>query len=143
MSSAYFTNKQEQLVKLLEKYNIDIKFIKFLFVGVLNTLFGYGIFSLFIFLKLYYPIAALLAMVIGIIFNFKTTGTLVFKNKENSLLPKFFGVYGIGYLVNIGLLAIFDYFKFSMYVAQAIIILPMALLSFCLMKYFVFNKKEL
>ena len=35
----------------LEKYNISWRFTKFLFVGALNTLFGYGVFAVFNYLN--------------------------------------------------------------------------------------------
>ena len=72
---------------------VDILFIKFLAVGVLNTLFGYGIFALLLFIGLHYAVASILATICGVLFNFKTTGTLVFNNNDNRLIFKFISVY--------------------------------------------------
>src|ERR1700681_3661511 len=83
---------------------IDHTFIKFIFVGVLNTLFGYLTFSLLIFLGLHYYLAFFLATCVGILFNFKTFGTLVFNNSEKKLLVKFIAVYLVVYLINIAIL---------------------------------------
>lgn len=121
--------------------NNNYQFIKFLIVGVLNTLFGYGIYALCLTLGFYYTIAAFLGTVLGILFNFKTTGILVFKNKDNKLIFKFFGVYCLLYLLNIFLLGIFNYFKFNLYIAGLILIFPMALVSYYLMKNFVFGER--
>lgn len=123
------------------KYHIDWKFIKFLFVGGLNTAFGYGIFAFFIFLKIHYSIALFLSTVLGVLFNFKTTGIIVFKNHDNSLIFRFFAAYGIIYGLNLFGLKIFDIINFNMYFAGFILIFPMAVVSFILMKKFVFINK--
>lgn len=125
-----------------EKYHIDWKFIKFLFVGGLNTAFGYGIFALFIFLKFHFAVASFLSTVLSILFNFKTTGTIVFKNNDNHLIFRFFGVYGIIYVLNVLGLKCFKFFDFNMYLAGFIMIFPMAVVSFILMKKFVFVSKK-
>jgi putative flippase GtrA len=119
-----------------------IPFLRFLVVGGVNTVFGYGVFALLILLGLHYVIAALLATICGVLFNFKTTGTIVFRNKDNRLIFRFFGVYLITYLLNIGLLKIFDMYGVGSLIAQAIIVLPLAFVSFLLMRKFVFNIQD-
>jgi len=114
-------------------------FIKFLFVGGLNTVFGYSAFALFIFWGLYYPFAVIISTILGVLFNFKTTGKLVFNNSKNNLLFKFIGVYGIICFLNIMFLRVFEIFKVNMYFAGAVLVLPMAILSFGLNKKFVFK----
>jgi len=116
-----------------------MQLIRFLIVGGLNTVFGYSIYSVFILLHLHYVLAALLGQICGILFNFKTTGTIVFKNKENRLIFRFFGVYLVTYLITIGLLKIFSVYGVGSLVAGAIIILPIAFLSFLLNRKFVFH----
>ena len=66
--------KKAKLVNLIKKR----KFVRFLLVGVLNTLFGYFSFATLIIIGLDYKLAALLATIIGVLFNFQTTGRLVF-----------------------------------------------------------------
>jgi putative flippase GtrA len=117
----------------------SIQFLRFLVVGGVNTVFGYSVFALFILLHLHYVVAALLGQICGVLFNFKTTGTLVFKNKDNRLIFRFFGVYLFTYLINIGLLKVFDMRGVGSLIAGAIILLPVASVSFLLNKRFVFN----
>ena len=125
----------------MKEFKPDIQFVKFLFVGGLNTVFGYCMFSLFIFLKCHYALATLFSTVLGILFNFKTTGVLVFKNHDNKLLIKFFAVYTLLYFIGIGELKLMSSLGFNnMYLNYAIFILPNAMLSFILMKKTVFNK---
>jgi len=120
----------------------SIQLLRFLIVGGLNTVFGFTIYSVFILLHLHYVLAALLGQICGILFNFQTTGTIVFKNKDNRLIFRFFVVYLVTYLITIGLLKIFDIYDIGSLVAGAIIILPIACLSFLLNKKFVFHKLQ-
>lgn len=132
-----------KLKNVCEICNIDFKFIKFLFTGGLNTLFGWALFSTFIFLKVPFQIANLLTLICGIIFNFKTTGILVFKSHNNALIFKFFAVYLISYPISTAALALFDHFKlFNMYVAFIIVVIPMAILTFTLFKKWVFTEES-
>jgi len=118
----------------------DNRFMIFLLVGALNTLFAYSLYSLLLFLQLHYALASLLSTVGGVLFNFKTTGTLVFKSRDNGLLSKFIAVYCITYSVNVGFLKLFHYFDANMYYAGAIMVLPIALLSYTLLKKYVFEE---
>jgi putative flippase GtrA len=115
------------------------KLIRFFLVSGINTLFGYGLFAIFIFAGLPYPLSLLIGTIAGILFNFKTTGLLVFKNSNNILVFRFLAVYGITYLCNLGGLALFKYMGVNMYWAGAILLIPAGLLAFILNKYFVFN----
>jgi len=117
----------------------SIPFLRFLVVGGINTAFGYSVFALFILIGLHYVLAALLATICGILFNFKTTGTLVFKNRNNRLIFRFFGVYLITYFSVVGLLKLFDMAGVTPLVAMAIILLPMGIAAFLLMKKLVFK----
>ncbi|MDR0645656.1 MAG: GtrA family protein [Elusimicrobiota bacterium] len=120
---------------------LDVKFIKFLFVGALNTAFGYACFVFFVALGFGEILAPLFSTVLGVLFNFKTTGVLVFNNKNNGLLPRFFAVYGIVYLCNVAGLKIALLCGLgNLYVAGLILILPLAFLAFYLNKEFVFGK---
>ncbi len=118
---------------------VDNKFIRFLFVGGLNTIFGYLMFALFIFLDFHYSIAVLLSTILGVLFNFKTTGRFVFGNQDNILLFKFVGVYVLIYILNTSALKVFNLYRLNMYVAGLIVLLPMAMIAFVLNKKFVFK----
>lgn len=124
---------------------IDIKIVRFFLVAGLNTAFGYAIFAFFIFIGLHYTVAALFGQVIGILFNFRTYGVLVFHNKKYNLLPRFLLIYIITYLCNIGSMYLLKYYLgVNDYVASAIMCIPIGFLGFILNKAFVFErfKKE-
>jgi putative flippase GtrA len=116
------------------------KLILFFLVGGINTLFGYSLYALLLYLQFHYALASLMATVVGILFNFKTTGVIVFKNNNNKLILKFISVYVVTYLLNVGFLKIFSVFNYNMYFAGAILLLPMALIAYTLQKNFVFRK---
>jgi len=117
---------------------MEARFVRYIIVGGLNTLFGYSLFALFIFFHLHYTLAVLFATLLGILFNFKTTGKLVFNNSDNALLFRFVGVYIATYFINVACLKVFDIFKINMFLAGAFLILPLALFSFMLQRKFVF-----
>lgn len=122
------------------KSSLSNTFIRFLFIGGLNTAFGYSIYAILIYLHLHYSLAALMATILGVLFNFKTTGRLVFKSKNNRLLFKFIGVYAIIYVINIASLKVFNFYRVDMYLAGAVLLLPIAVIAFILNKNFVFKE---
>jgi len=117
---------------------LDNRFIRFLLVGVLNTVFGYAVFAVFILLDLHYAVAALLSTICGVLFNFKTTGRLVFGSRDNSLLVRFFGVYAITYVLGVLYLRVSTVYQWNILIAAAVMMPPMAILSYTLNRLFVF-----
>ena len=113
--------------------------VRFLFVGIINALFGYGCFALFLYVGLHYTLALLLATVFGVIFNFKSTGALVFGSHDNRLVFRFSGLYALIYFVNIVGIKALSHVGVAPYIGGAFLILPMAISTYILNKRFVFN----
>ncbi|MBA2656786.1 MAG: GtrA family protein [Tatlockia sp.] len=113
--------------------------IRYLFVGMLNTFFSYGCYASFIYMGLSYPLALFYATVLGIFFNFKTTGKLVFKNTNNQLVFKFISVYLAMYFLNMSLVSLFKFWSFDLYTAGFLALFPCAILGFILNKNLVFK----
>jgi putative flippase GtrA len=116
------------------------RFIKFILVGFINTVFGYSVYALFIYLNMHYSLAVLFATILGVLFNFKSTGRLVFKVNNNASLARFIGVYVITYVLNVAALGIFNFYRFDLYVAGLLMILPMALAAYVLQSRYVFKE---
>lgn len=135
-----FTNRGKSWRELGEAIPVA-QFVRFLLVGLLNTAFGYGAFALLILAGLPYPLAAFLSTVAGILFNFKSYGTLVFRSHDNRLLLRFFAVYLVCYGINLIPLAWAERNGISLLVTGAVIALPMAALSFALNRRFVFPRR--
>ncbi len=126
------------LISLIQ-YGLSIRFIRFLLVGGLNTLFGYGIFALFLLIGLHYTLAGFLATIAGVIFNFNTTGRLVFKRNKWGLIFRFTSVYLITYLLNMAGIWAFEQVEVKPLVSGFILLLPMAVTAYFLQKTLVFQ----
>ena len=128
---------------ILIKKIIRLPFLKFLFVGGINTAFGYLLYSIIVYLIANPYISMVAATIISILFNFKTYSAIVFKSKGNSKILHFFAIYLLVMVVQILLFKELDYLGINNpYLAGAVITLPTALLSFFLMKKFVFRQHE-
>jgi putative flippase GtrA len=76
------------------------RFIRFLFVGGLNTMVGYLIFAALILIGLPTPAAIVLATVLGVLFNYLSTGGIVFSDRSGRLW-RFVAVYVVQTGLNI------------------------------------------
>lgn len=118
---------------------IKSQFVRFILVGIINSLFGYGCFALFLYMKLHYTLALFLATILGVVFNFKSTGALVFESHDNHLIFRFASSYIVIYLINVVGVKAFLHMGVAPHTGGAILILPMALLAYLLNKKFVFK----
>lgn len=119
----------------------DKRFYRFIFVGIINTIFGYAVYALLIYLHFHYVWAALLSTIVGTLFNFKTTGKIVFNNSRNHLLLKFIMVYALVYILNITIIRIVTSFYSNQYLGGALALLVAVPVAFILNKEFVFKGK--
>jgi putative flippase GtrA len=117
---------------------LNQQLLRFLLVGLLNTAVGYGLFAGFVWAGLPYPVAIALATLLGIAFNFQSTGRLVFGGANLARLWRFAAVYGVVYLINVGAVAALLQVGLNVYLANGLLILPLALIAFVLQRKFVF-----
>lgn len=115
------------------------QFLRFLLVGLLNTVVGYGLFAFFTWLGLVYPLAIGMATLAGIAFNFQSTGRLVFRGAPWSRMGRFAGVYAVIYGLNVAAVALLLGAGLNVYAANALVILPLALIAYLLQQKFVFT----
>ena len=116
------------------------QFLRFVLVGGLNTVFGYALFALFAWAGLPYPVAIALATVAGVLFNYQTTGRLVFSGPGRGRLWRFFAVYGVVYVLNVAAVSALLRTGLNVYAANALAIPPLVLASFLLQRSFVFRE---
>lgn len=114
------------------------QFFRFLIVGVLNTIFGYGLFAILLLVNVHYSIALVLSTVLGVLFNFKTTGLLVFSSNDEKKIFKFVLVYLFVYLINVGGIALLENNGLNPLFGGAAMLIPCSLLAFALQKKLVF-----
>jgi putative flippase GtrA len=112
---------------------------RFLMVGLLNSLVGYSLFAGFLYAGLHYTAALFFATVMGVLFNFKSTGKMVFKSHNNQLIFRFVAVYLVCFGVNVAWLKLVTILGLDLYNGAALAVLPMALLAFVLNRKFVFH----
>lgn len=111
----------------------------FLMVGGFNTLFGYALYSLFVFIGVPLASTVFLTMLCGLFFNFKTTGKIVFKNSNNHLFFKFLAMHVGLYFFYVAIIKILNSSLNDLYLSGFIAIFPNAAVSFLLNKYLVFR----
>lgn len=114
--------------------------IRFLMTGVLNTIVGYSLYALFLAVGLSYSLALSASTILGVLFNFKTIGNLVFKSNDNTLIVKFIIVYVITFCANLAIIKGFVGLGLNAYTAGIIAIIPLSVVSFIANKYFVFKR---
>jgi putative flippase GtrA len=118
---------------------LNSSFAKFIYISILNTIFGLGIFYFFIFIKLPYQLASLFGTIMGVIFNYNTNKIFVFNIKNNNLY-KFILVYIFIYFFNIFNLNLLKSSNINFYYGGLILIIPSGILTYILNKNFVFKK---
>lgn len=122
---------------------LSFEFIRFVLVGGINTAFGFGVYCLMILLGMSYWWATLVSQVLGVLFNFKTIGILVFRNSSNRLFLRFISCYVIAYGVNVGIIYLLKQFAgLNDYWSGLIATVFVALFSFCYQKVVVFRKAK-
>ncbi|MEG1643683.1 MAG: GtrA family protein [Bacteroidales bacterium] len=118
------------------------RFVRFVLVGGVNFIFGTGLYCLFVYMRFSDWWAFLLANVIGVMFNFKTTGILVFRSHANSLIVKFALCYVVVYVGEVYLKRFMEMVTLAGEYWSGIISIVMgSLVSFVMLKYFVFKNQ--
>lgn len=116
---------------------------KFLAVGLLNTVFGYAVFYAALRLTGHTLVSAALSTTAGTLFNFKSTGSLVFGSSDHSLLWRFIGVYIFVFLADSAGLLVLESYGISAALAQASLLPALAALSYVLNRDFVFETRRM
>jgi len=111
-------------------------------VGVLNTAFSYCIFLVMLALGLHYTLATLVGAVIGLVFSFVTTGTIVFRNQKSSRVVLYAMAQAIGYLVNIGAQWCLHQANLGERISGLIAIVPTVAVVYSLCRWVVFRSGQ-
>ena len=64
-------------------------FVRFILIGVVNTGFSYAVYAVLLLLGFHYAVANLVALILGIVFSFRTQGRFVFYNSSQQLFLRF------------------------------------------------------
>ncbi|MES2089168.1 MAG: GtrA family protein [Pseudomonadota bacterium] len=117
------------------------RFLRFVFAGGVNTIFGLIAYMSLIVLGVPIWLALLLAGLAGIAFNFISLGGFAFRDLSSQRLPRFVACYLGCYLLNLMAIGVMRAWIPDPLWAQVLLTLPMALLSYWLMSRFVFTGK--
>lgn len=108
------------------------QFVKFILIGVVNTIFGYAVFSVLILLKIPPQPALAAAFFIGVIWNYWTHARIVFKRPGLNRIPAYAVSYFLIYVFNSGGLALLLKTGLGPLISQAILTPIVAVMSFVL-----------
>jgi putative flippase GtrA len=117
------------------------KGVRFILVGGLNTVFGYLVFAGLTRLGWRDLVAVPAAAAAGVAFNFVTFGKLVFESLERRNLPRFLLGYAGIYICNVAGLRALARVGLGAYAAQAVLLLPLATMSYLINDRWVFRAR--
>jgi putative flippase GtrA len=115
--------------------------LRFLVAGGVNTLFSLGVNIAALLAGLPVWLAMLLGTVAGIAFNFFTLGGYAFRDLSARRLPRYVLGYTIVYFVALAGFHGLQLVVRSQIACQALLVIPVALLSYLIMSRFVFQKR--
>jgi putative flippase GtrA len=124
---------------LFERYRQPILFI---LVGMLNTAVGYGLFAILFLLTQSHRIALVIATILSVLFNFFSTGRIVFGNRSGSALVPFILGYAVTLGVNFVLLELLVHAGVNPLVAQAVCLPVVVVLGYLINSRIVFKNKN-
>ncbi len=130
--------------KLIAKYSN--KPLLFIFVGLINTIFGISIFPIIYFLVegLHHNFLVTLSTILSVAFSYSTQKVFVFKTKKNftNELKKYLPFQFLFYLMNLVLINIgVNLLKFNLLYTQVGITIGIAIISFFIYEKIVFSSK--
>jgi len=113
--------------------------LRFLIVGGVNTAFGLATYVLLALTPLPTWAVIILSNAAGILFNFLTTGGLVFRDRSLGRLPRFLACYAVTFLLYLVFIRWLSPFTGGRIGAMLVIILPMTVLTYLLQSKIVFR----
>ena len=130
------------LVAAMISQSSIIRFARFLVVGIINTAFGYSVFAaLYLVSGGMHRMAITVATVIGVAFNYFTTGRLVFANRGLAALGPFVLGYAAVLALNIIAVDLLVDAQFSALVAQLVCLPFIVLCSYLINDRLVFGRR--
>lgn len=132
----FFSRFGLRAARLLRHYN---RLVLFLLVSALNTAFGYTMFSILFFLSGEHRFAIVFGTVLGVLFNFFTTGRIVFSNRNARALVPFLLGYAVTLSINLIVVELLLDLNFNPYLAQAVTLPLIAAIGYLINSRIVFK----
>ena len=109
-------------------------------IGVVNTIFGIGVYSLLVFFGLNLFVAQILSHIVGVTFNYFMFTKHVFRTVKPHI-PRYIFSYGVNYLIGLAFLALFHHFMPSPYIAGFLSAASASVINYVILKTFVFRRR--
>ena len=120
---------------------IGVRFLRFLIVGGFNTAVGYGLFCIALAIFPTTFIALCVSTLVAVLFNFFSTGTLVFGSRDLRRILRFYSVYGVVFVYNAAGLAMLERLGVTPQIGGLILLPGAVLMSYFLNRQFVFVER--
>jgi putative flippase GtrA len=117
------------------------QFLRFLVAGGVNTLFGFGVNIAGLLAGMPVWLAMLVGTLAGIAFNFFTHGGYAFRDLSARRFPRYVSGYAVVYAAGLAAFHVLQPAVRNPIACQALLVIPMALLSYLIMSRFVFQKR--
>jgi len=130
---------------LLYSKKADKTFIKYISVGIVNTLFGYGVIFLCLYIGITAEISNFFGYVVGFFISYLLNKKYSFKSKARYYkdLPKFFIGMAIAYVSNfIVLILLYRLLEVNKYTSQICAGIVYTLVGYVLSKFWIFREVD-
>jgi putative flippase GtrA len=125
---------------------VTLQFIRFNFVGIMNTALTYAVYAALVFIGANHFVALGADYAVGIVFSFVMNKRLTFKVKGRASIRMFarmVGSYVVLLMLNALILwALVDRSAVNTYLGQAIALVAVALVSFAVQRFVVFREHK-
>lgn len=126
------------LATFVRRQLVRHRILRFLVVGGLNTLVGYVLFLAALLVLAPQP-ALCVATLLGVAFNFVSTGSYVFGSRDPRRLLRFYAVYAVTYVYNAVGLRMLDHAGVDPRVSFILLLPGAVTLTYLLQRRFVFH----
>ena len=117
------------------------RMIRYYGAGAVNTAFGFGLYSLLVYVGLNLFVAQIVSHVCGSVFNYVTYSRHVFRDRRRSPVA-FAGAYAFNYLMGLGLLAAAHQLTPNPYLAGLLGLIVGTAINYFVLRRFVFRPPE-
>jgi putative flippase GtrA len=107
-------------------------------VGIVNSAFGYGCFSFFVWIGFNIYLAQISSHLLGMTFNYFMLKTHVFPGK-NPNIYRYIGAYAVNYALGLIFISLFHMVFSSPYLAGFLSLLTVSIINYFILKAFVFR----
>ena len=118
-----------------------VRFLRFLIVGGFNTAVGYILFCVALAILPTTFLALCVSTLLSVLFNFVSTGTLVFGSRDPRRIVRFYGVYGAVFAYNAIGLAILEHVGVAPRIGALFLLPGAVVMSYFLNRQFVFAQR--